>query len=48
MKAIRCHQTQIGESPILNESDKYQKQFFSKEFFILASKPIGKDFISEI
>ena len=48
MKAIRCHQTQIGESPILNESDKYIKQFFGKEFFILASKPKGKDFISEI
>lgn len=48
MKAIRCHQTQISESPILSQSDEIQRQFLGTEYFAISKNSEDKDFLSEI
>jgi len=48
MKAIRCHQTQVSESPILDQSDEIQRQFLGTEYFVNSRNSDGKDFLSEI
>lgn len=47
IKAIRCHQTQISESPILNQSDEIQRQFLGTEYFVISKNSDRKDFLSE-
>ncbi len=45
MAAIRCHCTQLGESPILNAPEEKQRLFLGVEHFCLASSrpaPVGK------
>jgi LmbE family N-acetylglucosaminyl deacetylase len=48
MKAIRCHQTQISESPILSQSDEIQRQFLGTEYFVISGNSEDKDFLVEI
>ena len=41
MSAIRCHRTQLGESPILSAPPQAQRLFLGEEHFCLAaSRPI--------
>ena len=48
IKAIRCHQTQISESPILTLSDEIQRQFLGSEYFLISGNSKDRDFLSEI
>jgi LmbE family N-acetylglucosaminyl deacetylase len=48
MTAIRCHRTQLGESPILDAPEARQRLFLGVEHFCLAdSRPAsdGKIFV---
>ncbi|RJP54210.1 MAG: hypothetical protein C4583_03180 [Anaerolineaceae bacterium] len=45
MSAIRCHRTQLGESPILDAPEAKQRLFLGTEHFCLSSSrpaPDGK------
>ena len=48
LNAIKCHQTQISESPILSLSDEIQRQFLGTEYFKISRNSEDKDFFSEI
>ena len=48
MKAIYCHRTQIGETPILSASEEKQRLFFGKEHFAQLARRNGCDFFSEL
>ena len=48
MKAIYCHRTQIGETPILSASEEKQRLFFGKEYFAQLARRNGRDFFSEL
>jgi LmbE family N-acetylglucosaminyl deacetylase len=48
LKAIRCHQTQISESPLLSHSDEIQRQFLGTEYFVISRNSEDKDFLSKI
>jgi N-acetylglucosamine malate deacetylase 2 len=48
MSAIRCHRTQLGESPILTASEKKQRLFLGEEHFVKLARRNGRDFFSEL
>lgn len=48
MAAIRCHRTQLGESPILEAPDDKQRLFLGKEFFRRAQARLERDFFTTI
>lgn len=43
MSAIRCHRTQLGESPILNAPEARQRLFLGAEHFCLSASRPGKE-----
>ena len=47
LKAIRFHQTQISESPILNLSDEIQRQFLGTEYFLISRNSEDENFLSK-
>jgi len=49
MTAIRCHRTQLGESPILDAPEARQRLFLGTEHFCLsASRNLAGDFLSAL
>lgn len=48
MKALYCHRTQIGETPIFTASEEKQRLFFGKEHFAQLARRNGCDFFSEL
>jgi LmbE family N-acetylglucosaminyl deacetylase len=49
MSAIRCHRTQLSESPMMNAPEERQRLFFGREYFVRAAgHPIVGDFLAEM
>jgi len=48
MKAIQCHATQMGSSPITRAPLERQRLFLGTEHFVLAARREGRDFFSEL
>jgi N-acetylglucosamine malate deacetylase 2 len=48
LAAIRCHRTQLGESPILQASEEKQRLFLGKEYFRRAQARADTDFLLKI
>jgi LmbE family N-acetylglucosaminyl deacetylase len=48
MAAIRCHRTQLGESPILTASEEKQRLFLGVEYFVRMARRNGRDFLPKL
>ena len=48
MKAIQCHATQLGSSPITRAPLERQRLFLGTEYFVRAARRGGWDFFSEL
>lgn len=48
MAAIKCHRTQLGQSPILKAPEEKQRLFLGKEHFLRAKARADTDFIQDI
>jgi N-acetylglucosamine malate deacetylase 2 len=48
LAAIRCHRTQLGESPILLAPEEKQRLFLGKEYFRRAQARLETDFLLKI